>query len=437
MVSSPLFWIVVLALVAGTLAWLVIPLLRRTSAADGPEDATAAAAVYRDHKRQIEADLAAGAITPEERDAALAELTQRFGQELAGHGEAKAAHVGERTRWIAAGAIVACVPVVAGLLYFSLGNPAAMSGATAASHNPNDDAQMVAMVDQLAKRLQANPEDGEGWALLGRSYRVLNRYDAAVMAYNEAAKRLPPNAALYADWAESVAQAQGKTLVGQPTDLLEKAIKIDPDSQKALALLGAAALERGDRAQAIATWTKLRGLLPPDSPQVQQLDAALAQAGAAPPPAQPASAPKPATPAPSGVTAAASPKPPPPTAAPAAAPAASGPAVAGRVELDSKLAKNVAPGDVVFIFARDPDGPRMPLAAIRAVASELPYTFSMTDAMAMTPAATISKASKVVIEARVSKSGDVKAQPGDLTGVSAPVAPGAKDVRVIIDRVIP
>lgn len=433
MVSSPLFWIVALALVAVTLAWLVVPLLRRTAKVHGPEDESATTAVYRDHKRQVEADLASGAITPEERDAALAELTQRFGQELAQTREA-AMHVGGRARWVAAIALVACVPVVAGVLYFSLGNPTAMNAPTAAaSHNPADDAQMVAIVDQLAKRLQANPEDGEGWALLGRSYRVLNRYDAAVMAYTEASKRLPPNAMLYVDWAESVAQAQGRTLTGQPTELLERAIKLEPDNQKALALLGAAALERGDRPAAIATWTKLRASLPPDSPQRRQLDEALAQAGV-PPSASPAPAAKPAAPAVPPTAVAAAPAKP---ATPAASPSPGGASVTGRVEIDPKLAKSVAPGDIVFIFARDPDGPRMPLAAMRVVGSELPRTFEMTDAMAMTPAATISKAGKVVIEARVSKSGDVKAQSGDLTGTSAPVAPGAKDVRVTIDRVIP
>jgi len=184
MASSPLFWLIALALVAGILAWVVTPLLRRSPKVEAPADESATTAVYRDHKRQVEADLAAGAITAEERDAALAEITRRFGEELATARE-PAPHVGERTRWIAAMALVACVPVVAGVLYVMLGNPAAINPAPAATSAQADsasDPQIVAMVDQLAKRLQANPEDGEGWALLGRSYRVLNRYDAASMA---------------------------------------------------------------------------------------------------------------------------------------------------------------------------------------------------------------------------------------------------------------
>ncbi len=91
----------------------------------------------------------------------------------------------------------------------------------------------------------------------------------------------------------------------------------------------------------------------------------------------------------------------------------------------------------MFIFARDPDGPRMPLAAMKITAAELPKTFALTDAMAMSPANTISKAKRIVVEARVSKSGNVAPQPGDLAGTSAPVAPGASNVRVSIDRIIP
>jgi len=409
-----LFWLIALALVAGILAWLVMPLLRRSTRAQAPADESATTAVYRDHKRQVDADLAAGAITPEERDAALAEITRRFGEELADTRDPPP-QLGERSRWIAAMALVACLPVVAGVLYMLLGNPAAINAAPASATAQADaagDPQIVAMVDQLAKRLQANPEDGEGWALLGRSYRVLNRFDASAMAYNEASKRLPPSAPLYVEWAEAVAQAQGRSLAGQPTELLDRAIKLEPDNGKALALLGAAAMERGDRNGAIAAWSKLRKLLPPDSPQARQIDDALAQVGSAPDTPQ-----KHAPVTRAAATAATS--------------------VAGRVEVDSKLAKNVAPGDTVFIFARDPDGGRMPLAAMKLRGSDLPRAFALTDEMAMNPAATISKAGKVVIEARVSKSGDVKPQAGDLAGTSAPVAPGARDVRVTIDRIVP
>jgi cytochrome c-type biogenesis protein CcmH len=431
MSTSPLFWVLALVLVAATLALLIVPLLRRAALADAPADDTAVTAVFRDHKRQLDADYAAGTITPEEREAALAELARRLGDELSQKAGPVTVKAGERSRWLAAIVLVACIPVISGALYFAIGNPAALSPAAAVLQaSPHEgDPQMVAMVEQLANRLKANPDDGEGWAMLGRSYRVIGRYDLAQQAYAEAAKRLPPNAAVFTDWAEAIAIGQGRSLAGRPAELLQRALAIDPNHAKALALAGAAAAERNDNAEAAALWTRLRGVLPQDSPLIAEVDRRLASLGA--PPA-PSSVP------PHPPVAAAPPHPPMPAAKPGAQVAsASGPTVAGRVALDPKLAKSVAPGDTVFILARDPDGSRMPLAVMRMAASELPRTFVLTDAMAMSPAATISKAAKVVVEARVSKSGDAKAQSGDLSGTSATVAPGARDVTVTIDRVVP
>ena len=111
--------------------------------------------------------------------------------------------------------------------------------------------------------------------------------------------------------------------------------------------------------------------------------------------------------------------------------------MSGRVELDPKLAGNVAPTDTVFIFARDPEGSRMPLAALKIQARELPRSFELTDAMAMTPGANLSRAAKIVVEARVSRSGTATPGAGDLAGSSSAVAPGARDVIVKIDRTLP
>lgn len=436
MTSSPLFWLFAFALVTATLLLLVLPLLRRSTAANAPADQVAVTSVYRDYKRQIEADYAARTITEAERDASLADLATRLGQEL-GQAPAGTTAPSERPRWIAAVVLVACVPVVAGVLYFALGNPAAVSGAGAVSaESPHgsatgaDDPKMVAIVEALAKKLQANPDDGEGWAMLGRSYRVLGRFDASAMAYAEAAKRLPPNAAVYTDWAEAVAQAQGKTLTGQPTELLDKALAVDPNFQKALALAGSAALERNDTATAAALWKRLRATLPADSPNLAEVDEALARVGVAPPKGAATAA---AAPAPSPAPAMAAKAPPPPSAAAGGAVSS----IEGRVDVDPKLAGKIAPGDTVFILARDPDGSKMPLAALKLTGADLPKSFALSDAMAMSEATTISKAKRIVVEARVSKSGNAILQPGDLSGTSAPVAPGARGIRVTIDRIVP
>lgn len=442
---SPLFWIIALVLVAATLAMLVVPLLRGTRAGSGPADDEAATAVFRDHKRQLDAELAAAAITQDEHAAAMAELTGRFGAELESAAATPASAAPARGGFMAALALVALLPVCAGALYFLLGNPVALAP-QAARPGPADDASIEAMVEGLAARLQANPDDGQGWAVLARSYRALGRYPAAAAAYAEAARRLPPNANLLVDWAEAIGQMQGRSLAGEPTQILERALKLDPDNAKALALAGAAAMERGAQPQAIALWTRLRSVLPPGSAQLAQIDAALARAGvtlpgtsSAPPeagsspPASAATAPAGAgiTPPSSGSTASSAAE-----RAPSATTAGND-RVTGRVVLDPKLAGNVAATDTVFILARDPNGSRVPLAAFKIPASQLPRSFEFTDAMAMTPEATLSRAARVVVEARVSRSGNATPASGDLAGSSAPVAPGARDVVVTIDRVLP
>lgn len=453
---SPLFWILALVLVAATLALLVVPLLRRARTEPSLADDEATTAVFRDHKRQLDAELAAGVVTRDEHAAAMAELTGRFGAELQSVTAAPDATNLAATRpgrggFMAALALVAILPVTAGVLYFLLGNPAALAPQVARQALP-DQASIEAMVEDLAARLRASPDDGEGWAMLGRSYRVLGRFQAAASAYAEAVKRLPPNASLLVDWAEAIAQVHGRSLAGEPTQILERALKLEPDNAKALALAGAAAMERDDRPQAIALWTRLRSVLPPGSTQLAQIDAALARAGVTltesggTPPAA-GNSPAPAT------TAAASAAPTPPVreagaapTAPATAargagsnapPAVSTGSLTGRVQVDPKLAGNVAPTDTVFIFARDPDGGRMPLAVLKIPASELPRSFELTDAMAMAPGATLSRAAKVVVEARVSRSGNANAASGDLAGSSGPVAPGSRGVVVTIDRILP
>jgi len=110
-------------------------------------------------------------------------------------------------------------------------------------------------------------------------------------------------------------------------------------------------------------------------------------------------------------------------------------AITGRVSLAKALAGKASPEDTVFIYARPADGSRMPLAILRKQVKDLPADFRLDDSLAMSPAAKLSGAKQVVVSARVSKSGQATPQPGDLEGVSATVAPGAREVKVEIDAV--
>ncbi len=199
--SLPLFWLFAFVLALGVLTALVWPLVRQRKL-EAPGDEAAATAVFRDHKRQIDAEFAAGTLSAADRDAAEAELVARFGTELAVVPEDIKRSPSERSRWIAAIVLVGIVPASAALLYAFLGNPGAVNpppaaAAAAAGHGdgPINDAQIVAMVDRLAAKMKANPDDGNGWILLGRSYLKLGRYDDSVAAFMEAGKHMPESAA--------------------------------------------------------------------------------------------------------------------------------------------------------------------------------------------------------------------------------------------------
>ncbi|MDX1376542.1 MAG: hypothetical protein R3357_13310, partial [Burkholderiales bacterium] len=111
-------------------------------------------------------------------------------------------------------------------------------------------------------------------------------------------------------------------------------------------------------------------------------------------------------------------------------------AVQGIVMLDAALAANVSPDDTVFVLARPADGARMPLAVQRIAVRDLPYAFRLDDSMAMAPSARLSQHARVVVTARVSKSGTAAPAKGDLEGASAPVAPGTSGVQITISEVI-
>ena len=431
--STTLFWLFAFLLSAGTLAALARPLVRRSAGTAGLGDESAATAVFRDHKRQIDADYAAGALTAGERDLAQKELVDRFGAELKSI-PAAPVQAASRPGRIAALVTVIAVPVGAFVLYAFLGSPAVPSDNPHGEIGTNGtDPKIVAMIDQLAERMKANPEDGNGWELLARSYMKLGRFNASAAAFEEAAKRLPPNPQLLADWADVLAQTLGRKINGKPLEIVNRALALDPNHLKSLALLASAAMERGDNPAAIAAWRRLRAQLPDGSEDAKDIDGVLVELGASPGPASGAGA-MAAVPAGTAATA----KPQAKEAVPAAATAAASAAtIEGRVELDAKLKEKIGADDTLFIFARAPSGSRMPLAIVREPVGAFPRTFALTDAMAMSPAATISAAKSVVIEARVSKGGTAMSQPGDLVGVSAEVAPGARNVRIVIDKVVP
>ncbi|HEX4583800.1 MAG TPA: c-type cytochrome biogenesis protein CcmI [Burkholderiaceae bacterium] len=427
-------------LLAFALAFLLWPLLRSGVRTGGRERAIVS--VYRDQLRELNTDHVAGTINDEQLESGRRELERRLLQEIAQPDSGAGV---TRRAGLTAGAISAFVLVVPIGMYLALGTPAAInplsseSQASAAQGQGGSDnaphpitpEQVQAMIDQLAKRLEENPGNGEGWAMLARSYSYLRKFPEAVKAYEKATQLLPNDSHLFADYADALAMTQERRLTGAPMKLIERALAIDPKDVKALALAGSEAFDRRDYKAAVAYWDRAVKAGPSDAQFAQQLQAGLVEArqlagGGAVPPMVEATAPQAAPPA---DRAAATKEP--------SAPAAATASVKGRVVLAAALAGKAAPTDTLFVFARASQGPRMPLALLKRQVKDLPLEFALDDSMSMMPDLKLSKFSSVVVGARVSKAGDAMPASGDLQGFSAPVKVGSSGVDVRIDQVVP
>ena len=289
--------------------------------------------------------------------------------------------------------------------------------------------QMAALVAKLAERMQANPDDAEGWMMLGRSYAAMGRNEEALASLAKAAKLQPTNADVLADFADALAVKNGRSLEGEPLQVLERALKANPAHLKALVLVGTAAFNRGDYPQAVQVWDRAAKAGPAESPLVQMASSGAAEARtrANMPAAAPGAA---AAMAAAGPVAQAAALP-----APPAATGGTG-TVSGTVTIAPEMLAKASPDDAVFIYARAAVGSRMPLALLRKQVKDLPASFTLDDSMAMSPAAKLSGAEKVVVGARVTKTGQAMPSPGDLEGLSEPVAPGGTGIKVQISSMI-
>ncbi len=416
------FWLLAALMTTVALAFVLVPLLR-SRPVSGPTTVEANLEVLRGQRREIEADIQNGTLPADAREEALSDLVDRASRDL--DAPAPSPPAATKKPWITAAVIAVALPALAFGVYLATGMPMATSPvATARAESaPVDDKQIVAMVESLAKKVRERPDDVKGWALLARSMAALGRFKEAAEAYERVATLAPGDPDVLADYADALGMAQGKSLAGKPFELAKQALSIDPAHPKSLALAGTAALDAGDFALALRYWQTLAAALPADSPDAKQVQAIIAEVTE-----KSAAAGKP-------LTATAKPLAPAPQVAKAAPPPAK--TVTGSVAVAPAIASRVASSDTLFIFARSEGGPRMPLAVLRGSAKQLPMDFALDDSLAMAPTLTLSSADSVRIEARISRSGNATPQPGDLVGTSAVVKPGARDVKIVVDKVLP
>jgi cytochrome c-type biogenesis protein CcmH len=413
--AMTVFWIVAALFLLAALLFLLPGLW---SPRQEPEASAAASlAVHRDQWREAEAELAAGLIAPEQLGQLRSDIQHRVLEDATATG-APTARPARTTAW----ALALLIPLASVLTYLQLGAPQAVvpqvtTAAAPGSRHSLSPEQIQQMVAALAERLKAQPNDVEGWLMLGRSYVALARYRDGATALRRAVDLSPGNATLLADLADVTGMAQGRRLAGEPARLVQQALDADPRHVKALALAGSVAFEARDYAAARAYWQRLVAVLPAESPMRQSVQGSIAEAtqlegGGAPP-------------------------------APAATAAASAPgpdatAISGQVTVSAELASRLKPGDTLFVFARAAQGQRLPLAVLRQpAAGAAAWRFKLDDSLAMSPQFKLSGAAQVVVGARISSSGNATPQSGDLVGQSEAVAPGTRGLRIVIDRVQP
>ena len=268
---------------------------------------------------------------------------------------------------------------------------------------------------QLTDRLDDNPDNIDDWFMLGRTYKAMKRYGESANAYTKALELAPEEPVLLLEYAESLAFANGEPPFPEAArQALAKAMSLDPTMQKGLWLQGLDAFGSGDHATALERWQALAAQLEPGSEGAQhiaqQITLAKQALGQTDRPADTtlsagASAPK---------LAAASDSPDPQDSSEAQ--------LTVQISLAPELTARVSPQDVLYVFARAHNGPPMPLAIARLTAGELPTTVKLDASMAMMPAMNLAAFPEVVVGARISKSGNATAQPGDLQAISEPVA---------------
>ena len=259
-------WFAVFAalLVGLTLVFLVPPLWRQHATAPGRDERKAAnLSIFRDQLAELEREKAEGALAEADFAQARAELQKRLLEEVDGNvAEVRTASPNARNTALA---LIVLLPVLAFASYALLGNPRALDPAAAQQRPAMTEEQINAMVERLAEKQRANPDDLQGWLMLARSYKALGRYDEAIAAYGKAEKVVNEDQDLLASYAETIAIAKGEGFKGKPRQLIERSLKINPEHPHTLFLAGAAAMEAGENKKGVAYWEKLLPLVEPDS----------------------------------------------------------------------------------------------------------------------------------------------------------------------------
>jgi cytochrome c-type biogenesis protein CcmH len=394
------FWVISLLMVLVSLGFMLPSILRKPKF--GAEDLRVQNILIAKEKlKELEVELKTERISKELYDKRKEELetsllndTENFETDIK-----EVAHSGNAA-WV----VAIVTPVLAVVLYLVLGTSPDLLNNQNMGQSPNgaQQAQMTPqeMAEKIAERLEREPDNAEGWAMLGQTFMTLKRYPDAVSAFEKSNSLIPNNPQVMFRYADALAMANNSSLEGKPIELINQALTIAPRDMTGLWLSGMYAEEHGDDKKALSQWAILFEVVKGTQYQEpvmqmltrvnakvaknEQLDLAALSATPAADSRMPGS---------SNATA----------------------SIEVTITLDDSIKSKVSPTDTVFIYAKAMTGPPMPLAAAKKQVKDLPLTITLDDSMAMMPTMKLSKFQTVKIGARISKSGDaMKPSAGDV-----------------------
>ena len=337
--------------------------------------------------------------------------------------------------------ILLMIPLVGVVSYPYIGTPEALSlytttpqqvAQTQQPHSSTGD-NVDALVVQLQQRMAENPEDPEGWLILGRTLKTMQRYPEALTALTNANRLVPGTPIIMIELAEAKLYASGTPeITAEIRQLIESALEIDPTQQKGLWLLGMAAAEYGDHALAIETWQKLLDELDPASGSAarvtQQIEMAQASLGQTPTDVtEPEATEEKVAEAKVAVV-----------EAPVATTTVAESGIPVTITISDELASSIPANAALFIFIHPAGGAGMPLAVKRVAARGFPMSLNFSDADLLRPGTSLQDFGQLDISARISIGGIANAASGDVQATKTTLNTKAvKPIALHLDQRVP
>jgi cytochrome c-type biogenesis protein CcmH len=379
------FWIAAVVLLVLALTILLIPLTRTVRAQQSDQRQQQNIQIAREKKHQLETQLNEAEIDQATYDSAYLDLQTSLALEL---DSSEADSEKSRGKWMAIVVLLA-VPVASVVLYLTYGeyrvieNPQLVLAAPPQQAAAAPQMSLEEMTTAIKQRLKDNPEDAEGWFMLGRTMMARQQYDQAVTAFQRSNDLLADEPGILFALADALAMQNDGNLLGEPEELLRRGLELAPNFPNGLWLAGMAAEQRQEYATAHRYWTRLLPLItdnPTSTREIQGLIAMLEERD-----------PELANTATSD----------------------SGARINLLVDISIELKAKASPDTTVFVYAKAMQGPPMPLAVRKLQLGDLPVSLTLSDDDAMMPSLKLSSFDQVIVGARVSSSGNPVAQSGD------------------------